>query len=176
MIETERLRLRLWTERDRAGFGTVASAPEPGGIVKMPVEIDTSFAARLDDQARHGHCYWAAELKATGDLVGSCGIRIADNHADAPIHALPEIGWRIAEAHWRRGYALEAARASLAWGWANLDTPMIWAGTRIANEPSWRLMERLGMTRRRELDFRNRSYPADHPSSATIVYAIERPA
>ena len=89
---------------------------------------------------------------------------------------MPEIGWRIAEAHWGKGYAREAAAASIAWGWAHLDAPAIGAWTTIANDRSWGLMERLGMRRRPDLDFHLRAHAPDDPVGAMIVYILERPA
>lgn len=178
MIETARLRLRPWMPEDRPAFEALVNTPAMmarlGGL-KAPADIDAMFARRLEDQARHGFCYWATMLRETGELVGSCGIRIASNYGDeAPVAGMPEIGWRVAEAHWGKGYAREAAEASIAWGWANLDAPAIGAWTTIGNDRSWGLMERLGMRRRADLDFRLRGYGPDDPVGAMIVYMLER--
>lgn len=179
MIETERLRLRPWDPQDRVAFEALVNTPRMmarlGGL-KSPAEIDAMFARRLEDQALHGFCYWAAELRQGGELVGSCGIRIASNYGpEVPVAGMPEIGWRVADAHWGKGYAREAAEASLAWAWGNLDAPAIGAWTTIANTRSWGLMERLGMARRADLDFHHRGYPAGDPLGAMIVYLLERP-
>ncbi|NWP15587.1 GNAT family N-acetyltransferase, partial [Escherichia coli] len=64
-----------------------------------------------------------------------------------PLFGEVEIGWRVARAHWGKGYAREAAQASLDWAWANLDVPTVAAMTVPGNTRSWGLMERLGMTR-----------------------------
>jgi len=179
MIETARLRLRPWTVADRpafdAAFNTEPMMRHLGGI-RSPEKMDAMFERRLSDQARFGHSYWAAQLRDTGELVGSVGIRIASDYGpEAPVAGMPEIGWRIAEPHWGRGYAREAAEASIAWGWANLDAPAIGAWTTQPNRQSWGLMERLGMTRRADLDFRHHGYPAGDPVGAMIVYLLERP-
>jgi len=76
---------------------------------------------------------------------------------------------------WGQGYAREAAEASLAWGWANLDCARIVAITVPANKRSWGLMERLGMSRRPELDFGHTLFPKGHPLHRHITYAIGRP-
>jgi RimJ/RimL family protein N-acetyltransferase len=75
-----------------------------------------------------------------------------------------------------QGYACEAAQAALDWAWANLDVRRVVSFTVPANRPSWRLMERLGMARRPDLDFAHPRFPADHPLSGHITYAIERPS
>lgn len=179
MIETARLRLRPWAPEDRAPFEALVNTPAMmarlGGL-RNAAGIDAMFEKRLNDQAKHGCTYWATELRETGDLIGSCGIRIASNYGDdLPISNMPEIGWRVSEAHWGRGYAREAAEASIAWGWANLDAPAIGAWTTIGNDRSWGLMERLGMSRRPDLDFRLLGYAQDDPVGAMIVYLLERP-
>ena len=174
MIETARLRLRPWREDDRAGFAAILNTPAMmahHGGVRSAAEMDALFAKRLKDQARHGFSYWAVELR-DGELVGSCGLRIADNYPGTPVAGMHELGWRIAEPHWRRGLAREAAAAAIDWAWRNTDAPFLAAWTIPANEGSWRLMERLGMMRRPDLAFRDPRgrYPVDF-----IVYTIDRP-
>ena len=86
-----------------------------------------------------------------------------------------EIGWRIRRDAWGRGYAVEAARACLNWAWSNLEIGRIVAITVLANEASWSVMERIDMIRRPDLDFRHPNFALDHPLSAHVTYAIERP-
>lgn len=179
MIETARLRLRPWAQEDRKAFEMLVNTPAMmarlGGL-KSPAEIEAMFAKRLNDQAAHGCTYWAVELCDAGTLIGSCGIRIASNYGDeVPVAHMPEIGWRVAEEHWGKGYAREAAEASIGWGWAHLQAPAIGAWTTIGNHRSWGLMKRLGMRRRPDLDFRHPGYPAGDPTGAMIVYMLERP-
>ncbi|HEY5951339.1 MAG TPA: GNAT family N-acetyltransferase [Kofleriaceae bacterium] len=57
------------------------------------------------------------------------------------------IGYAIARAHWGRGLATEAARAVLAWGFAEHALVEIWASTEVENVRSQRVMEKLGMRR-----------------------------
>ncbi|RYY32675.1 MAG: N-acetyltransferase [Sphingomonadales bacterium] len=145
------------------------------GGIKSPAELDTLWSRRMSDQLRYGHSYWAVELRETGAILGSCGIRIADNYRHTPVAGMAELGWRIAEQHWNRGYAREAAEAAIGWGWAHLAAREMGAWTTIGNERSWRLMERLGMVRRTDLDFRHRAFAEDDPLGAMIVYTLARP-
>ena len=178
MIETERLLLRPWREEDKPVFHALANTPRMmehfGGPVRQ-AKHDAIIDRQIEQQARHGHCMWAVEVRATGELAGVCGLRIG-GHPGTPVPEELEIGWRIGEAWWGRGVAREAAEASLAWGWANTDRARISAWTTISNARSWGLMERLGMARRADLDFRHPDYAEDDPFGAMIVYAIERPA
>ncbi|MBC9031638.1 GNAT family N-acetyltransferase [Sphingomonas sp. JC676] len=178
MIETERLLLRPWTADDRRALGDLVNTPAMTahlGGVRSETEIDAMLERRLRDQARHGHCYWAAELRGEGTLIGSCGIRLADDYPGAPVEGMPEIGWRVGERYWGQGFAREAAEASIAWGWANLAADAIGAWTTARNKASWGLMRRLGMERRDDLDFHHPRYAADDMTGAMVVYLLERP-
>ena len=179
MIETPRLILRPCREDDKPAFAAVLNTPlmmaELGGPAP-PEAIDALVDKRIADQARHGFSYWAVELRETGALIGTCGLRIAGNYPGTPVEGMHETGWRIAEDHWGKGYAREAAAASIAWGWANTPAPLIAAWTTTGNARSWRLMERLGMARRRDLDFVRAGRAKGDAPTPLIVYAIERPA
>jgi RimJ/RimL family protein N-acetyltransferase len=178
MIETERLVLRPWTAADRPVLGALVNTPAMTahlGGVRSEAEIDAMLERRMCDQARHGHCYWAAELRDGGALIGSCGIRKADDYPGAPVEGMPEIGWRVGELYWGQGFAREAAEASIAWGWAHLATDSIGAWTTAPNQASWGLMRRLGMERRADLDFHHPRYAVDDRTGAMVVYLLERP-
>lgn len=174
MIETARLRLRPFRADDADVFARVLNTPammaQLGGV-KPRVEIDALVAKRMADQERDGFSYWAVETHEDGALLGTCGVRRGLNYAGTPVEGLHEIGWRVAEAHWRKGFAREAVAATLGWTWANTKAPLVAAWTTIGNVASWGLMERIGMTRRPELDFAR----ADDPAVPLIVYTLERP-
>lgn len=178
MIETERLVLRPWREADKPAYAAMVDTPAMtahlGGVTGRAVP-DAFIDAQIAMQARHGFSHWAVERRAEGDLIGICGLRYT-GHPGTPVEDELEIGWRIAEDAWGRGYAREAAQASLAFGWANSDRARIVAWTTQANRASWGLMLRLGMQRRPDLDFDHARFPEGHPVRRQIVYAIERPA
>ena len=83
-----------------------------------------------------------------------------------------EVGWRLREDAWGRGYAKEAAIASLELAFDRFAADEVIALTVARNEGSWGLMERLGMRRREELDFENADFDAENP--VIIVYSIDR--
>ena len=177
MIETERLILRAWRDDDRDEFLAMCNSPavmEHLGGPSSPEQIDAGIGRIRASQAANGFCFWAVERKADGMFLGFCGLKIA-NDAGTPIEGLIEIGWRLREDAWGKGYAREAAEASLAWAWANLDTDRVIAITIPANRRSWGLMERLGMARRAELDFGHPLFAPGHPLHQHIAYAIQRP-
>ena len=172
MIETARLILRPWREADKPAFAAIVNTPAMMthfGGVQPREQIDALIDAQMANQADYGFSMWAVDERATGDLAGICGLRKMP-YPDTRITGELEAGWRIAERHWGTGVAQEAAQAAFDWGWANTGFPRITAYTNVENEPSWRLMLRLGMTRCDELAF---SHPRGGPM---IVYTIDRPA
>ncbi len=178
MIETERLCLRPWRHSDKSRFHALVNTPRMmehfGGPTRRK-RHDVIIDRQIEQQARFGHSIWAVELRATGELAGACGVRIG-GHPRTPVDEELEVGWRIGEAWWGQGIAREAAEASVAWSWANTDWPRIAAWTVTGNTRSWGLMERLGMRRRADLDFRHPDFAATDPFGAMIVYTIGRPA
>jgi ribosomal-protein-alanine N-acetyltransferase len=87
-----------------------------------------------------------------------------------------EIGWRLATACWGHGYATEAARAALAFGFNALGLDEIVALTAPDNLRSRRVMERIGMTRNPADDFDHPVIPEGHPLRRCILYRIARPS
>jgi RimJ/RimL family protein N-acetyltransferase len=179
MIEAPRLILRPWREDDKDAFNAIINTPAMmahfGGVVPRE-KIDALIDRQMEKQAADGHCMWALETKADGELAGICGLRFG-GHPGTPVDGMYELGWRIAERHWGQGIAREAAEASRDWGWANTPARTIAAWTNPDNTPSWGLMIRIGMARRPDLDFRHPLYlDTDDVIGDMIVYAIDRPA
>lgn len=177
IAETERLIIRQWRDSDRAEYlatcNTEAVTAHLGGPATER-DVDAALARIAKSQSERGFSFWAVERRNDAALLGYCGLRICDD-LERPVHGEVEIGWRLREDAWGQGYAREAAQAALDWAWANLDVERVVSFTVPANEPSWRLMERLGMSRRPDLDFAHPRFASDHPLSAHITYVAERP-
>ena len=177
VAETERLILRTWETADRAQFARHCNTPAVtrflGGI-QTDEELNAGFD-RIDSYQRDsGHTFWVVERKSDAAFLGFCGLKVADVPG-TPLDGEVEIGWRLREDAWGQGYAREAAGAALDWAWANLAVSRIVSFTSALNAPSERLMQRLGMTRRPDLDFAHPHLAVDHPLSGHITYVIERP-
>jgi RimJ/RimL family protein N-acetyltransferase len=80
-----------------------------------------------------------------------------------------EIGWRLARSQWRQGFATEAARAALAFGWDPVGLDRVVSVHAVGNDASGNVMQKLGM----HLD-RDTVHPTN--GRAVRVYAIDRPA
>jgi RimJ/RimL family protein N-acetyltransferase len=177
VIETERLLLRSWREADRAPFFDLCQSHAVMACLGGPAseeQVDAALGRMEASLAKNGFCFWAVERKADGAFLGFCGLKVADA-AGAPIEGEIEIGWRLREADWGQGYMREAALATLRWVWAHRDAKRVIAMTVPTNRRSWGLMERIGMTRRPELDFGHPQFPENHPLHRHIVYGVDRP-
>jgi RimJ/RimL family protein N-acetyltransferase len=87
-----------------------------------------------------------------------------------------DAAWRLARAHWRKGYAEEAARTTIEDGFFRLGVAEIVAFTVPANRRSWQLMERPGMTRDSAEDFDHPRFAEEHPLCRHGPYRLRWPA
>jgi RimJ/RimL family protein N-acetyltransferase len=172
VLVTPRLVLRQIGEDDldphMALLNTPAVMQHLGGVQPREV-IAAKHAAARAGFAREGFGFMLMIEQASGEIVGHCGLRRVA-HPLAPNPADHEIGWIVREDRWRRGYAHEAMRAVVDWGFAAIGAPQLVALTCEANIGSWRLMEKLGMERRRDLDFHDPDAPTS--GNPVIQYAI----
>lgn len=174
VVETDRLILRTIEDGDATLQHRLLNTPEVmarlGGVKELH-EIEAKHAKARACYAQEGFSFLMMIEKATGELVGHCGIKRVDNPL-AHNQGDHEIGWLVREDRWRRGYAEEAIRAVLDWAFGRVGAPHVVALTSQLNEPSWRLMEKLGMRRREDLDFDDPAYPPE--DRTTILYSLAR--
>lgn len=178
--ETRRLILRDWRGEDWAEFWRVTNTPAVMRWLGDELDEAGMQAAweRLQGYARdYGHTLWLLERKAdgghlSGEVLGFCGLKRSNVEGES-VFGMVEIGWRLREDAWHRGYAKEAAVASLELGFRRFGADEIVALTVPGNLASWGLMERLGMVRRPDLDFDDpRVGPELNPH---IVYSLTAP-
>lgn len=175
-IVTARLRLRQWIDADYAPF--VAMGNDPRVMAHFPtlLRVDESHALvgrQRQSIAATGLGFWAIERLADNRFIGFTGVKPVV--LSSPIHGETEIGWRLAREFWGMGYALEAARAALHVAFVERGLPSVVAMTVPGNARSRGVMERLGMTRRPDLDFGHPELPAVHPLHPHIVYGLDNP-
>jgi RimJ/RimL family protein N-acetyltransferase len=89
---------------------------------------------------------FAVTLKTTGELIGNCGVRLDTAEAHQA-----DIGYELAPAHWGHGYASEAARAVVQFGFTELHIHRIWAECVAENVGSARVLQKLGMKQEAQL-------------------------
>ena len=173
IAETERLILRTIEDGDAALQDRLLNTPAVmgrlGGVKELH-EVEAKHAKSRALYAQEGFSFLMMMEKASSELVGHCGIKRVDNPL-ARNHGDHEIGWLVREDRWRRGYAEEAMRAVLDWAFGRVGAPFVVALTSDLNVASWKLMEKLGMRRRRDLDFDDPAFPPE--DRTTILYSLE---
>jgi len=176
VVETGRLVLRGYREADREAFARLNGDPRVGQWLGGPLDRPASDALmdRINAHiAEHGFGFWAAERKADGALIGMVGLIVVTAES-LPVGPAVEMGWRLAPEAWGSGYATEAAKAALAWGFANLPVDEIIAFTARGNLRSQAVMRRLGMTADPSRDFDHPRLAPGHPLRRHVVFAARR--
>jgi len=179
-LSTDRLLLRPWRSDDIAAFAALNG--DPRVMAHFPAtlgqdESDAAAARNAAHVARHGFGLWAIEVPGVAPFIGTAGLMIPEfappfGAADPCV----EIGWRLAHPFWNHGYATEAARAALTFGFDHLGLPEIVSFTTPDNVRSWRVMERLGMARDPAEDFDHPLLPVGHPLRRHVLYRLRAAA
>jgi RimJ/RimL family protein N-acetyltransferase len=171
-LQGPRLLLRGWRDADLDPFAALNADPAVMEFLPGPLtrEQAASMIARMQSAIdQRGWGLWAVDVD--GRCIGFTGITCPRFEA----HFTPcvEIGWRLARGAWGHGYATEAARLALDYGFEVLGLPEIVAFTTEANRRSRRVMDRLAMQRRADDDFDHPSLPG-HPLQRHVLYRLSR--
>jgi ribosomal-protein-alanine N-acetyltransferase len=175
-LRTNRLLLRRWRPDDLAPFAELNSDPRVMEHFPALLTREESDARAAGIQARfeeRGFGLWAVEELGGAPFIGFIGLSVTPFEA----HFTPcvEIGWRLAAAHWNRGYATEGAQAALDFGFGRLQLGEIVSFTAVQNVRSRRVMEKLGMTRAPEEDFDHPLLPEGHRLRRHVLYRLRGP-
>jgi RimJ/RimL family protein N-acetyltransferase len=169
--ETGRILLRQWRDSDREPFARLNA--DRRVMEYFPSPLSRSESDAIADRchaliAERGWGFWAAELKGATTFLGFVGLHVPSD--ELPFSPCVEIGWRLAHAHWGKGYATEAAMAALRVGFDKLSLDEIVSFTTIGNLKSQAVMKRLGMTM---IDtFEHPALPAESPLRQHCLYRI----
>lgn len=143
VLETERLRLRRFRDDDVDTLARWHADPAFMRHMGRPelsrAETEAALRRYAAHWAEHGFGLLAVEDKETGALVGRSG---AAYHRNWPLQ--PEVGWSVDPAWWGRGIATEAGAACIRWAFADLGIDRLVSIAVEANEPSRRIMAKLG--------------------------------
>lgn len=170
-LRTPRLILRRWRESDREPFAHLNADPDVMRFFVSPLtraESDAMVDRIMADFERDDHGLWALEIPGEAPFIGYTGLW------HPPYMPVVEVGWRLDMPFWGRGFATEAARAALADGFERCGLEEIVSFTSPLNQPSVRIMERLGMTHDPADDFEHPNVPAGHPLRHHVMYRLSR--
>jgi RimJ/RimL family protein N-acetyltransferase len=146
VLETERLKLRELEPGDAAALALVLSDAAAMRFYPAPLDrpkVDAWIARNRARYQTDGSGLWAVEWRASGRLVGDCGLvrqsleGVTDSVLEVGYHVLPD--WQ------GRGIATEAAAACLKHAHERLGAARLYAFVRPENLPSRRVAEKLGM-------------------------------
>jgi len=174
-LTTDRLLLRQWRDSDREPFAALNA--DPAVMEHFPRLVTREESDALIDRAAasiadHGWGLWAVEVRETGEFIGFTGLSVPT--FEAPFLPGVEIGWRLAKGAWGNGYATEAARAALDFGFGPAGLSEILSFTATTNLPSQRVMQKIGMTHDEANDFDHPRLPAGHRLQRHVLYRISR--
>lgn len=143
-LETERTIMRGFRQSDLDAWAAMAAdgdAMRFVGGAGTREEAWRSMAAHTGHWVLKGFGTWAVERRDDGRLLGRVGLWEPEGWPAI------EVGWSLARPAWGHGYAQEAARAAMAWGWSELRLERLISLIDPENVRSIRVAERLGMQR-----------------------------
>ena len=163
-LETARLRMRLFTPDDLDRMCAITRSPEVTRFIGYGVPLTreetwTNLVRIMDGFRRRGYGRWALERRDTGSLIGYCGL--SSGNPDVGI----EVAYMLAREEWGKGFAAEAGRASLRYGFETVGVDSIAGLTFHDNRRSRAVLERLGMKFIRDANYYNFS---------CVHYALDR--
>jgi RimJ/RimL family protein N-acetyltransferase len=169
-VRTDRLLIRPAEQRDAASTFAFRSRPEVARwLTSHPTDLEeweAGFEKRLHD---------TLVVEKDGVVIGDLMLRVEDPWAQAEVRdqaagTQAEIGYVFDPAYAGQGYASEATRALLGLAFEGIGVRRVIAQCFADNEPSWRLMERIGM--RREQHTKQDSLHRDGRWLDGMMYAL----
>ena len=172
-VRTDRLLLRDWRESDMAPFAAMNADPVvmehfPGLMTR---EQSDGFARLVQGSIEErGWGLWAVEAPGEHDFIGFVGLSVP--RFETAFTPCVEVGWRLASGYWGNGYASEAARGALRYGFERAGLDEIVSFTIPANTRSIAVMRRIGMHNDPADDFAHPLLEPDSPISWHVLYRL----
>jgi ribosomal-protein-alanine N-acetyltransferase len=153
-ITTERLRLRHFRKEDIKTYAEMMGDDEiarwfPKGVGYTYEEAQKSFNNFLSHWKKYGFGLWAITRRESPCLIGRCGLNYISETSEV------EIDFVLASRYWKKGYATEAAKASLHYGFKILSLDRIIALAKPENSASLRVIKKIGMRYIRNAEYWN---------------------
>lgn len=162
LIETERLILRQIQPADESGMFALDADPEVHQYlgnkpVKSLSETRQMIAFIRKQYEENGIGRWAVIEKETNDFIGWAGLKLVtetiNNHTN-----YYDLGYRLRSAYWGKGYATEAAKASLDYGFNTLKLQEVFALVDTRNLASKNVLEKVGLKHIENFDLEGRPH------------------
>jgi ribosomal-protein-alanine N-acetyltransferase len=171
MFSTHRLSFRSFVPADLNqvyqiiyAHPAVVKTLSPTGLLSLEQTADL-LQRRLQHWQQHGFGVWALIHQAEQQLIGHCGLHYFHPAPDQAAEV--ELTYAISPDYWGQGFATEAATAVLHWGFETLKLPKIAAVSAPANFASQRVMQKLGMSYEKTIQYNG---------TAVVYYAVAHSA
>lgn len=161
-LHTERLLLRPYSLADVDDVYTYAKDETWGRFLPVPVPYNYHDAEEFIAKAvlKPWDKVPGFAIVLNGKVIGGIGLSVNKDIA------ISMLGYSIARQHWGKGLMTEAAQAVTNWGFETFDLAKVYAYADVRNTGSWRVMEKLGMTREGQL----RSHGVTHGERCDFYY------
>ncbi|MEL0277664.1 MAG: GNAT family N-acetyltransferase [Deltaproteobacteria bacterium] len=172
---TSRLKLTVFSQSHLSELVRLNADPEVMRYFPATLNPEESVALLqriIEHQRINGYSLFALHQKESDAFVGWCGLMKVPFSA----HFTPavEIGWRLNKIFWGKGLAPEAARSVLRFGFLELGLSEIVSFTAELNQPSLRVMQKIGMQCNPEDTFDHPKLPVNHPLQRHILYRSQK--
>ena len=175
-LETKRLLLREWRQDDFETYARWMSDPDVvrwlTGEPMARGDAWRSLAVMAGHWILRGYGFWAVEEKTSGTLVGRVGLWNPETWPGL------EVGWTLGREHWGKGYATEAALASMDYAFMTQPISKLLSVIHVSNTPSQKVAARLGETRGEkstEIVFGGKTFPVDLWGITRDAWAARKP-
>ena len=145
ILETQRLLLREMTQADYPALAEILQDREAMFAYEHAFsdeETQTWLDRMRERYAKDGFGLWAVVCKETGEMIGQCGLTWQNYEGERVL----EIGYLFQRKHWKKGYAIEAARACKHYAFETLHVNEVFSIIRDNNVASMNVAIRNGMT------------------------------
>jgi len=174
IFKSQRLGFRAWRDEDLNDFAAINANPTV--MEHFPSTLNREETADLIVRLQklykdHGYCYYATEVLATQEFIGFIGI----NYQSYETSFSPgtDIGWRLKQSAWGKGYATEGAKRCLTFAFEELKLESVFACCTIGNDKSENVMKKIGMIRKGTFNHPKLSEYPDYEKC--VWFEIENP-
>ena len=157
-IETERLRLRELRKSDLEGMFKLDSNPNVHKYlgnkpIKTKTEAQKILDSVLQQYTERGIGRFAVIEKASGDFIGWSGLRLNTEYNMNGFTKYYDVGYRLIERFWGKGYATESGKASVDYAFNTMKLPELYATTEISNQASHNALLKIGLQYKNDFFF-----------------------
>lgn len=149
VLETERLVMRALQPSDAAAMFELDSNPNVhkylGNNPVATIDDCLNYIQHIRNQyTQNGIGRFAVVIKETGAVIGWAGLKFITEYENDHINFY-DLGYRLQEKHWAKGYGYEVAKAWLEYGFNVMNVPVIYASAHVDNVGSNKILCKIGM-------------------------------